>query len=293
MRTRPRLLVAAALLAVAGLTAACVPDSPGGGGGPTTKNWKFGGTEVTVIDSQDETLGVCWPAVLCQDEPYLLTVNFRVKIGEPNSAQTWIVNDRTNAPENVPEGGTRYVNTHFPPSAGGEARFNDVKALDLFDLLDESNKLEVFGSYVWVSEEDQVGNGAAAQSTANVMRDALNATLATADLESLDASFILDLIMGNLGGAFMILVQNIPLFGLGDDVMGGGMYVGIGATGTLGSALDATIGTTPFPTFDTPVEIPPSVTGGGFYTLTGPKTFTQTVTGRGGTHRWVMQTGPA
>ncbi len=287
-RTHSWRAAAIGLLAVVTIAAgACAPQAPDGT--IATKNWQFRGTQVRVNDSQDETLGICWPSSLCQDEPYLLTVGFRVKIGQHGSAQVQVTNDRTNAPENVGEGQTVIVG----PGPGGQNVFNNVQALDVLDLANTNNKLEVFGTYVWGSEEDQVGNGAAANAVANLLRDALNATLATADLTSLDASFIIDLILDNIGGAFGIIANNIPLFGLGDDVMGGGMYIGIGAQGTLGSALDSVIGSTPFPTINIPlVDIPPDITGGGMYTLTGPKTFTQTFVGGGGSHTWTMQAGP-
>ena len=67
------------------------------------------------------------------------------------------------------------------------------------------------------------------------------------------------------------------------------MYIGIGAQGTLGSALDGVIGSMAFPNINIPlVDVPPDITGGGMYTLTGPKTFTQTFVGGGGSHTWTM-----
>ncbi|MDQ2678914.1 MAG: hypothetical protein M3Y51_09240 [Actinomycetota bacterium] len=287
-RTRSWRAAAIGLLAVVTVAAgACAPQAPDGT--IATKNWQFRGTQVRVNESQD-SIGICWPSSLCQDEPYLLTIGFRVKIGQPGSAQVQVTNDRSNAPENVGEGQTVQV----APGPGGQNVFNGVQALDILDLANTNNKLEVFGTYVWGSEEDQVGNGAAANAVANLLKDALNATLATADLSSLDASFIIDLILDNIGGAFGIIANNIPLLGLGDDVMGGGMYIGIGAQGSLGSALDSVIGSTPFPTINIPlVDVPPDITGGGMYTLTGPKTFTQTFVGGGGSHSWTMQSGPA
>jgi hypothetical protein len=59
----------------------------------------------------------------------------------------------------------------------------------------------------------------------------------------------------------------------------------------FGAALDSVIGSTPFPTISIPVL--PDITGGGFYTLTGTKNFSQTFTGGGGQHTWTMQSGMA
>jgi len=294
-KTRSWLAGGIAMLAVMGVAASCAPTAPGGGGGIATKDWAFKGTSVTVNSSQDEVrdpiFGTCISFAGCKDEPYLLNIGFRVKIGQPGSAQTFVVNPRTDAPEDVGPGQTVNV---VGTAAESKTTFNGIQGLDVFDLANANNKLEVVGTYVWSSEEDQVGNGAAANAVANLLKDALNATLATADLTSLDAQFIIDLILGNLGGAFGIIGNNIPLLGLGDDVLGGGMYIGIGAVGTLGSALDAAIGSTPFPNINIPiVDVPPDISGGGIYTLTGAKNYTQTFTGGGGQHTWNMQSGPA
>ncbi len=284
-----------AMLAVIGLASACTP--PAEGGGLPTTNWSFKGTTVRVDDSQDAVdVPLIGCVVNCKDEPYLLNVAFRVKIGVHGSAQAWAVNNRTSAPEDVAAGQT--VNAG---AGGSPVIFNGVAPVDLLDLANTNNHLEVMGTYVWASEEDQVGNGLAADSLADLLEDALNATLATADLSSLDANFILDLVFSNIGNALGIAVQNIPLFGLGDDLMGGALYIGLGAHGTLGSLLDAVIGDTPFPAVDIPiVEIPPSIEGGGFYTMTGSKSWTRSFHGgcdifggNCGQHTWTMVAGPA
>jgi hypothetical protein len=286
--TRKWLVGAVAMLGAIGLTAACAPQAPGGGVAST--NWAFKGTSVRVNDSQD-SIGICWPASLCQDEPYLLNIGFRVKIGVPGSAQAFVINPRTSAPENVSEGQTVNV---VGSAAESKTTFNGVQPMDLLDLANTNNKLEIVGTYVWGSEEDQVGNGVGADAVAALLKDGLNATLAQENLTNLDASFIIDLVLDNIGGALGIVAQNIPLFGLGDDIMGGGMYIGIAARGTLGSAIDALLGSTTFPNIEIPVvDLPPDINGGGLYTMTGSKDFTQTFVGGGGSHTWTMQSGPA
>lgn len=271
------------------VAAACAPTAPGGG--IASVNWKFKGTEVRIDDSQDEVrlFGACVAIPNCDDEPFLLNVNFRVKIGVPGSAQTFVSNN-----DGGPSFGEGPAFNAVSEGTGGVANFNGVQALDLLDLANTNNHLEIMGTYVWATEEDTIGNGVAADSLADVLQDALNDTIASSNLTSLDANFILDLILGNIGNALGIVVNNIPTFGLGDDVLGGGMYIGIGATGTLGAALDAAIGTTPFPSFNIPiVSLPPDIIGGGFYTLTGPKNFEQTFSGSDGQHTWKMTAGPA
>ncbi|MGB6059060.1 MAG: hypothetical protein WBF71_12450 [Microthrixaceae bacterium] len=284
-----------AMVAVIGMASACTP--PASDGTLPTKNWSFKGTTVRVDDAQDAVdVPLIGCVVNCKDEPYLLNIGFRVKIGVPGSAQAWAVNNRTSAPQDVGAGSTVSVG-----AAGGPVVFNNVAPVDLLDLANTNNHLEIMGTYVWASEEDQIGNGLAADSMASLLKDALNETLAKESLDNLDANFILDLVFSNIGNALGIAVQNIPLFGLGDDVMGGALYIGIGAQGTLGSLLDTAIGETPFPQVNIPVlDIPPSIDGGGFFTMTGSKSWTRSfhggcglLGGNCGQHTWTMVSGAA
>ncbi len=279
-RTRSRLAVAVGMLAVIGIAASCAPPAP-----TPTQSWTFRADKVTINDSQDEIrdpiFGACLAIPNCDDEPYTLNIGFRVKVGKAGSAQAFVVNNRTDAPS-VSEGSTR----DLTGSQEGPVTFTGIKPLDVIDLFDTNNKLEVVGVYSWASEEDLVGNGVAADAVANILEDALNDTLATSSLPS-DASIIVDLILDNILGALGLLAQNIPLFGLGDDVLGGGLYIGIGAKGGLASAIDGVLASTPPITFNIPLlDLPPDIVGGGFFTLGGTSTFTQTYSGAGGTHTY-------
>ena len=279
-RTRTRLAAVVGILAVMGVAASCVPPAP------TAESWTFRANSVTVNDSQDEIrdplFGLCIAIPSCEDEPYTLNIGFRVKIGVPGSADAFVVNNRTDAPENVGEG----VTVNLTGNAQNAVTWNNIKPLDIADLLNSANKLEVVGVYTWASEEDLVGNGVAADGVAGLLEDALNATLATGTLPS-DASLILDLVLDNILGALGLLAQNIPLFGLGDDVLGGALYIGIGAKGGLADIINGTIGTTPPLTFDIPiVSLPPDIDGGGFFTFKNSKSFTQQFSGADGTHTY-------
>lgn len=278
-RTRSWMVAAVGMLAVMGLAASCAPPPA-----PAAQTWTFRGTQVTVNKSQDETC-----VLICvnrEDEPYLINIGFRVKIGVPGSAQTQVANARSSAHQNVPAGGVRALNG----AQQATITWNNLRPLDLFDLANPENKLEVVGVYSWASEEDFVGNGVAADATASVLRDALNATLAKGALPS-DASMILDLILDNIFSALGLLAQNIPLFGLGDDVLGGGLFIGVGATGTLGDIINTAIANVPPITFNIPiVDLPPDIQGGGFFVTTGAvgsgKNFTQSYSGSGGRHTY-------
>ena len=253
---------------------------------PTTESWTFRANSVTVNDSQDEIrdpfFDLCIAIPSCEDEPYTLNIGFRVKIGVAGSADAFVVNNRTDAPENVGEG----VTVNLTGNSQNAVTWNGIKPLDVLDLLNSSSKLEVVGVYTWASEEDTIGNGLAADGVAGVLEDALNATLAAGSLPS-DASLILDLVLDNILGALGLLAQNVPLFGLGDDVLGGALYIGIGAKGDLANIINSAIGNTPPITFAIPLlDLPPDIVGGGFFTMKNSKTFTQTFSGAGGTHSY-------
>ncbi|MFN8052365.1 MAG: hypothetical protein U0Q22_13045 [Acidimicrobiales bacterium] len=280
----PGILAATSLLATA-----CPPPASS-----TPVNWAFKATQVTVNSSQDEVrdpiFGACISFTGCSDEPYVLNVNFRVKIGAAGSAQTFVTGSRDNAQGSMNPGQTNAVTGN----AQAKATFSNVIPLDVLDLTDANNHLEVLGSYVWALEEDTVGVGAAANSVATVLKDALNSTLAAGSLPS-DLSSLLSIITSNLGSAFILLAQNIPLLGLGDDIMGGGMYVGLAVKGGLADIINSSIASTPFPNIAIPVvDLPPDITHGGFYTTTASKDFNgQSWSCCGGQHTWNFNAGPA
>ena len=282
--TRIRSVVAGVLaLAVVGLASACMPATPGG------RSVTFKGDSVTVNDSQDETcvLGICANR---QDEPYLFNIGFRVKIGVPNSASAFLVGNRSNAINSLGAGQSATL-------TGGQqaaVNFGGITGLDVTDLFDTNNHLEVVGVYTWANEQDTVPIGEAATGTAAILKDALNATIAKADLSNFDASAIVNLIFSNLGSAFGVVAGNIPLFGLGDDNLGGAIYVGVGAQGTLGDLINEVAKSFTIPTINIPVvDLPPDINGGGLFTLNGNKTFTQSFSGAGGRHTYQFSATPA
>jgi hypothetical protein len=259
-------------------------------------DWSFRATSILSVDSQDEVraFGACIAIPNCDDEAYLIQVAFKVTIGQANSAQAWVV---TGSPVNgLSEGETNAL------TGGQQANvaFNGVKPLDVLSALNPANKLDVVGTYTWAAEEDTINSlSGGAESVADLFETALNGTLAAGSLPNGDTGALVDLILdalfGNgLGTPFNLILSNIPCLGLCDDVLGGALYVGVGATGTLASAIDAVLGTTTIPTINIPVvDIPPDVQGGGIYTMGGTKSFVQDFTGADGQHRYTFQSGPA
>jgi hypothetical protein len=276
--------VVVALVAVVSLAAtACVPQ------GSATINWSFRGASMTVNNSQDE---VC--AFLCvnsSDEPYLLQVAFRVRIGDPGSADAWVVKGATPS-DDVEAGQSRT----FTGNQNAKVFFNGIQPLGLQNALNPSSKLEIFGTYTWAAEEDTFDTlSGAASDTASILENVLNQTVAMSQLPSgVDA--LVDLIVDNIGDALTLLLSNIiPTFGLADDTLGGGIFVGIGANGTLATLIDQVLATTSFPSVPLLGDnlAPPKIVGGGFYTLSGSKTFNQTFSGADGVHTWSLVAAPA
>ena len=287
-RARTRVAAISLLAAIGLVGAACVPPT-GGGGGPAPIDWSFKGTSVTVNNSQDETcvLGICANS---SDEPYLHQIAFKVTIGEPGSASAWRTGSRSNAINSLSAGQSSAL-------TGGQqatATFSGVQPLDLLSALNPNNKMDVIGTYTWAMEEDFVGVGASADAVAATFEDALNDTVAAAVLptdESALVQLILDVLFNNVQNAFVVLLQNIPLLGLGDDLLGGSVQIGLGVTGALGSAVDAVLSgfSVPNVTLLGDNQIPPDIQGGGIFTLTGPKNFSQTYTGAGGQHTYSLR----
>ena len=265
-KRRPALIVGA-MAALALIAAACVPPTA-----PATDTWEFKATQVTVNDSQDEVWAgpLCISLTGCKDEPYVINVATRVKIGVPGSASGFVTTSRSNNPEDVEEGGTRTLTG----AAGAPAVFPGISRLDVADLLNTNNHLEVMVVYTWVMEEDAVAVNTAANDVKDFLVDGLNATLATGSIPS-DLNFLLDLILDNLGDAVTLLLSNIPLLGLGDDVGGGAMNVGIAAKGSLAGIIDASIGTATIPAFPiAALDLPPDIQHVNIFSMGGTKTFT-------------------
>lgn len=294
-RTRSRLLAAFAIFAVLGMTAACAPQSPGGGG-PAPINWSFKGTSMTSIDSQDEVrlFGACVAIPNCDDEPYLIQVAFRVTIGQPGSADAWVTTGSSLS--GVSEGDGPITLTG---NQQAKVNFNNVKPLDVLDALNPDNKMDIVGTYVWAAEEDTINSlSGGADSIASIFESVLNSTLAAGSLPDGDVGALLDMLFDalfdNIGTPFNLIVSNIPCLGLCDDVLGGAVYVGLGATGALAQIIDGALGGFTVPNINIPlVDVPPDVQGGGLYTMRSTKDFTQTFSGADGVHRYTFQSGPA
>jgi hypothetical protein len=293
-RFRTARLAVVAMVTTLGLAAAaCAAPIPGAP--PPPVNWTFRGTQVTVNESQDEArlFGLCVSLAGCRDEPYLLQVAFRVRIGQPGSAQAWVV--KGEAYNDLGDGETRVLQG----AEQAPVLFSGVQPLDVLDALNSNNKLDVVGVYSWAAEEDTIDSlTTGAGAIADIFENALNATLAqnvlpNGDTEAL-LGLIFDALFDNIGTPFSLIASNIPCLGLCDDVLGGAVHVGLGATGTLADAIEFAAADFVVPPIEIPlVEVPPDIAGGGLFTMKNTKNFTRTFTGADGTHTWSFQSGPA
>lgn len=260
-------VLSSVLVATSLLATACPGPTP-----PAAENWVFRGTNVTVNESQDCTvpiiLGACTGSFGDKtDETYTLSVAFRVKVGVANSAQTWVAGSRDNT-TSVTQGNSS------PLSGNGQnpVNINGIAPVDVLDVVTNNGALEVVGIYTWASEKDSIGNGLAADGVADLFQDALNATVAAGTIPS-DLGILLDIILDNIGNALGVVVQNLPTFGLGDDVLGGGLYIGIGAKGELANIINGAIPGVSF-NFSIPIaDIPPDIQQGGIFTFSANKSF--------------------
>ncbi len=267
-----------ALMSLAVIAAACTPPVP-----PVVKNWEFKSTQVTVNEANDclepIIFGYCVIGSSFEDEAYVLNVGFRVKLGVPGSASAWVAGSRSNDTA-VTEGQTKALSG----AKQNAVLFPAVPTIDLGNL--NTDDLEIVGTYTWAMEKDLTGVSGAASDVAGILEEALNNTLA-ADGSTLDpdtiGDVILDLIFDNLWDAFTLLMANLD-FGLGDDAMGGGLYVGIGAYGGLASVIDAAAAGFSLPTWGgiPLLNLPPAIQQGGLFTMDSNRSFNGQVFDNGG-----------
>jgi len=264
----------AALLAVVALVAACVPPpSEPGSPGRLPTNFQFRADRVTVIEHNDNFV------YGSRDEPYLLNVWFRVRLGQHGSARAGVVGDRAAATFSL---GT-FQSRHLEPHQQAAIDFNDVKLLDVADLFSGNDHLEVVGTWTWAMERDDVGVTGVANNVASILEDALNQTVARGGLPS-EPEELVSLITDDLGRAFNLvagaLFGSIP--GIPDDAIGSRFYVGLGTRGTLAQIVDSTTDNVAFPTVQIPiVTIPPDIGGGQIFSLHRERQFTDQVFDQG------------
>jgi len=295
-RVRNRSVVAVAAFLTLSITAACVPPAP-----PSSQDWSFKADQVTAVVGNDPFIR---PPIIgcgtfegitqnCFDEAYTITIWFRAQVGVPNSAQTGVVSTRPNAvslcAQNRPTCSGNPTTRSLNNNQGGLVNFPDVRRYDVPDLIANPNApVEIVGAWVWAMEEDLAGTLNAGP-IANIMRDVLNQTIGEGNLPS-DVSDLVQLLIDNLGQAILLggsaLLNALTsiLFGIGDDVLGSRIYVGVGARGTLGSIVNSSVPNLDGFNANLGFVGIPNVLGVSVKALTGTQSFNDQVFNQDGRH---------
>lgn len=215
----PVLVVAAALVG-----SACAPP-------PAPTDWTVRPVSVTVNDGEDNDGG---------DEPYIIQVGFRSKLGVDNSTSTSISSQcyRNRLPANnaAPNGTTVTI-----PAGSADVTFSGVNNLDIPDLATNAAPFEVIGTLTFVMERDGIFGGCAVSDALRsallgVLRDALELLIAESPVPPTTEQLI-DLVVSNLGD-FVAAAGSLigaVLEGLGnpDDIIGVAAQIHLPTKGAL------------------------------------------------------------
>ena len=227
-----RISVFGALLAAIALVASACTI-----GGPAPTDWKVKPGTIKVVDGEDNDAG---------DEPYVIQVGFRSKLGVAGSSDVQLSSQcyaqAVPGPDAAPDGTTVNV-----PAGSADITFPQAQNLDIGDVLLGTAPLEIFGTLTFAMERDGIFPEGCAISDllgsalVPVMKDALNLLIAGSAVPPTQEDLI-NLIVSNLGN-FLNAVGNFLgaiLEGLGnpDDIMGVGVQILLPTAGTFTDLLN-------------------------------------------------------
>jgi hypothetical protein len=224
MKTRSTTVVLMTAL-IALVAAACAPAPP------PTRDWKVKAESITVHRGEDQDGG---------DEPYVIQIGFRSKLGVSGSTSTSIASQcRSMAlfPNNAaPDGTTLQI-----PPGSADIAFPDVQNLDILDLANQTAPFEVLGTLSFVMERDGLFQGCAITDALEsallyVLRDALALLIADSPVPPTEQQ-IVNLIVGNIGNfisaAGSLIGAVIEGLGNPDDIIGVAAQIHLPTTGAL------------------------------------------------------------
>ncbi len=198
---------------------------------PAPTDWKIKPISVTVHDGEDNDGG---------DEPYVIQVGFRSKVGVPDSSSTSISSqcyaNKLPAANAAPNGATVLI-----PAGSADVTFPGVQNLDIPDLAAGTAPFEVIGTLSFVMERDGIFAGCAVSDALRsallgVVRDALDTLIANSPVPPTTEELI-DLVVSNLGDFIAAAGSLIGavLEGLGnpDDVIGVAAQIHLPTKGAL------------------------------------------------------------
>ncbi len=243
------LAVTACITTIATLGAACTPPAPAA---PPGERFQLNVTKFHNIH-QNEFTGLLNEL----DEPYILQVGFTVKLGVPNSTNTFLVEDHPreicSSGDGIPQPGLGHRDHTGPttcnvPAAQGRVSFPPVQRLDVADVLFGSTPLTIAGAITVAMEEDAIiplGINAQLAAIEAAVKDVLNSTVAgsavpatQSELRALLVSLVGDALRFFGGRALNLLGGFLN----GDDRIGIAPIILVGARGLLADLLRPSMG---------------------------------------------------
>ncbi|UDY37277.1 hypothetical protein [Dermatobacter hominis] len=222
--------VGALVVALSLVAAACTI------GGPAPTDWKVKPGTIKVVDGEDNDVG---------DEPYVIQVGFRSKLGVAGSSAAQISSQcyagALPAPDAAPDGTTLAV-----PAGSADVTFPEAQNLDIGDVLLGTAPLEIFGTLTFAMERDGIFSGCAISDALGsalvpVLNDALNLLIAGSAVPPTQEQLI-DLIVANLGNFLNAVGGFLAAFieGLGnpDDIVGVGVQILLPTAGAFTDLLN-------------------------------------------------------
>jgi hypothetical protein len=217
---------AVTLLAIVALVAAaCVPPPPPG------RDWRVKAESITVHVGEDKDGG---------DEPYVIQIGFRSKLGVEGSTSTSI-KSQCRAGKIPGYNAVKDGMTYMIPAGAADILFPGVQNLDIVDLLAETAPFEVIGTLAFVVERDAITGGCAITDAVDyglrpVLKDALELLIAKSPVPPTQEE-LLDLLVDNLGNFVNAIGSLIGAvlegFGNPDDVLGVAAQIHLPTIGSL------------------------------------------------------------
>ncbi len=192
--------------------AACVPSTP-----PPTE-WKVKPVSITVHDGEDNDGG---------DEPYVIQVGFRSKVGVPGSSSTSIASQCRSRKLPSANAGTDGATVPVPVGSA-DISFSGAQTLDILDLAASTAPFEVLGTLSFVMERDGIFEGCAMtdlfdNALRGVLRDALDLLIANSPTPP-EPEDLINLLLANLEdfvyAAGSLIAAALEGLGNPDDVIG-------------------------------------------------------------------------
>ncbi|HTO00909.1 MAG TPA: hypothetical protein VL068_09570 [Microthrixaceae bacterium] len=226
-RTVPKRTTALLVFGVmAGLLAgACTPA------GPPARDWKVSPSSITVNNKEDQDKG---------DEPYVMQLGFRAKLGVKGSASTTFssqcYNKKLPAQDAAPSGTTIVV-----PAGAADITFNNVQRLDLGDLAIGTAPFEIMGTLTFVAERDGIFASCAVSDVlrsalAKTVKDAMELLIARSPVPPTSDALI-NLVVDNIGNFLQAAASLVGAVveGLGDpdDIIGVAAQIHLPTNGAL------------------------------------------------------------